>query len=116
MLPVLASETDGFNSRLDDNSEDLDGYRNNTIHTRLGYLFSENLSVQLVARNNRGEGEFDKCGFGASASNDCQSDFEQTNLRTSVNYTTDTSEHEISYAKTLVERENFNQQASSYFY
>ncbi|WP_158971125.1 TonB-dependent siderophore receptor [Paraglaciecola sp. L3A3] len=107
-------QTDGFDARTDDASGDLDGYENNTIHTRLGYQVSEQLSLKLVARNTQGEGEFDHCGFGATASDDCQSEFAQTNLRTSVNYVTGSSEHEFSYAKTLIERENFNQNVSSY--
>lgn len=108
-------QTDGFNSRLDDISEDLDGYKNNTFHTRLGYQIAPNLSGQLVLRNNRGEGEFDNCGFGASASDDCRSEFEQSNIRASFEYSNEQSEHELSYSKSLIERENYNQDTSSFF-
>ena len=101
--------TDGFNSRLDDDSEDLDGYNNTTIHSRLGYQFNKQFSTQLVLRNNKGNGEFDNCGFGASASNNCQSEFEQTNIRATLSYETDQHQSDLSYSKNLIERSNLNQ-------
>lgn len=113
---IAASDykTSGFNSRLDDASQDNDGYKNTTIHSRFGYQISEDLSVGLVLRNNHGLGLFDNCGFGASASNNCESEFNQSNLRADLNYSTDNSNHELAYAKTLVERENFNQGVSNF--
>jgi vitamin B12 transporter len=113
---VAASDyqTDGFNSRLDDASQDKDGYENTTIHSRLGVQINDDLSLGLVFRNNQGLGQFDNCGFGASASNYCESEFNQSNLRADLNYSTDNSQHELAYAKTLIERENFNQGLSNY--
>ncbi|WP_293746141.1 TonB-dependent receptor [uncultured Paraglaciecola sp.] len=113
---VAASDyqTDGFNSRLDDPRQDKDGYENTTIHSRLGVQINDDLSLGLVFRNNQGLGQFDNCGFGASASNDCESEFNQSNLRADLNYSTDKSQHELAYAKTLIERENFNQGLSDF--
>jgi vitamin B12 transporter len=113
---VAASDyqTDGFNSRLDDPSQDKDGYENTTIHSRLGVQINDDLSLGLVLRNNQGLGQFDNCGFAASASNDCESEFNQSNLRADLNYSTDNSQHELAYAKTLIERENFNQGLSDF--
>ncbi|MCF2949915.1 TonB-dependent receptor [Paraglaciecola aquimarina] len=113
-LSGASFDTQGFNSRLDDTSQDLDGYANNTLHTRLAYQLNPELSAQIVVRSNQGKGDFDNCGFGESATNDCQTEFTQTNFRAALNYDNNHSAHEISIAKTLVERENFNQQSSSY--
>ena len=107
-------QTDGFNSRLDDVSQDKDGYQNTTIHSRLGVQINDDLSLGLVIRNNQGLGQFDNCGFGASASNNCESEFNQSNLRADLNYSTDNSQHELAYAKSLIERENFNQGLSEF--
>lgn len=107
-------KTDGFNSRLDDASQDKDGYENTTIHSRLGVQINDDLSLGLVFRNNQGLGEFDNCGFGASASNYCESEFKQSNLRAELNYSTNNSQHELAYAKTLIKRENFNQGLSDF--
>lgn len=107
-------ETNGFNSRIDDASQDKDGYENTTIHSRLGLQIHDNLSLGLVYRNNQGLGQFDNCGYAASASNNCESEFKQSNLRADVNYSTDNSQHELAYAKTFIERENFNQGLSDY--
>jgi vitamin B12 transporter len=113
---IAASDykTNGFNSRLDDASQDKDGYENTTIHSRLGFQVNDDLTLGLVLRNNHGLGQFDNCGFGASASNNCESEFNQSNLRADVNYATDNSQHELAYAKTLIERENFNQGLSGF--
>ncbi|WP_340678348.1 TonB-dependent receptor [Paraglaciecola sp.] len=108
--------TDGFNSRLSDNlTPDKDGYDNTTIHARVGYQVSDALKLGLVLRNNDGKGEYDGCGFRSTASHDCQSDFEQSNVRLSADYVTGNSVHEFSYAKTLVERQNFNQSVTDYY-
>lgn len=107
--------TDGFNSRVDDSlDQDSDGYDNTTVHTRMGYQLSESIKLGFVARNTHGDGEFDGCGFSDSATNNCSSEFEQTNLRASANYIRGASEHEFALTKTLVQRDSFNQAALSY--
>ena len=106
--------TDGFNAQVNDSSADADGYDNTTLHARFGYQANDNLRFQFVARNNDGEGEFDSCGFGDSFSNNCTSSFEQLNLRASVNYQTESSQHELAIANTDIQRENFNQGNSSF--
>ena len=113
---IAASDykTNGFNSRLDDASQDKDGYENTTLHARLGFQLSDTLTFGLVLRNSQGQGQFDNCGFGASATNNCSSEFSQSNVRGDVNYVTTDSEHELAYAKTYVQRENFNQGSSSF--
>lgn len=113
---IAASDyaTDGFNARLDDTSQDKDGYENTTIHSRFGWQVQSNLALGLVLRNNSGRGQFDNCGFGETASNQCETDFNQSNVRADLSYFTDNSKHDLAYTKTIIERENFNQGLSEF--
>ncbi|WP_166424073.1 TonB-dependent receptor [Paraglaciecola sp. 20A4] len=109
---VAASDfsTDGFNSLVDDNeSQDADGYDNTTLHARLGYQATQDLKLGFVARNTDSDGEYDNCGFGATASNNCTNDFEQTNVRATANYSHGASEHEFAVSKMFIERNNYTQ-------
>lgn len=109
---VAASDyaTDGFNSLIaDSESQDSDGYDNTTLHTRLGFQASKNVKLNFVARNTNSNGQFDGCGFGASASNDCTDDFEQTNVRASADYAHGDTQHEFALSKMFIERNNYNQ-------
>ncbi|GAC31285.1 TonB-dependent receptor plug domain-containing protein [Paraglaciecola polaris] len=114
---VAASDfsTDGFNSRVNTlENQDDDGYDNTTLHTRLGYQVNEQVKLNFVARNTNAEGEYDSC-FGASGStNDCENKFDQTDLRVSANYSTNTSEHQFSLAKSFIEREFITEGLSSF--
>lgn len=115
---VSASDynTNGFNSSVNDLIDaDSDGYSNTTIHTRFGYQINDDLRLGVVVRSNDGEGKFDSCGFDASFSNFCTTNFQQNNLRINAEYTLGNTEHELAFVKTLVERENVNQGVSSFF-
>ncbi|MGJ8682090.1 TonB-dependent receptor plug domain-containing protein [Paraglaciecola sp.] len=107
-------KTNGFNSRLNDESQDKDGYQNTTLHTRLGYQVNEGLKLGFVARNTQGDGEYDSC-YDSSFNkfNDCDTAFEQSNLRLNANYIINSSEHDIAYTKTLIEREFLTQSIST---
>lgn len=108
--------SDGFNRRTADSDlQDDDGYDNSTFHGKLGYSFNDNWSVQVVGRHTDGSTEYDGCGFGDSYSHDCISDFEQQNVRGELNYQGDAGQHQLAYAKTLVERESFNTGVTDYF-
>ena len=113
---VAASDfsTEGFNSRTDDATADADGYDNTTVHVRLGYAVNDSFSFGVVGRSNNGEGEFDNCGFGATASNNCQNEFTQNNIRLDANYASDDSNHELAFSKTFVERDFLNQNVSTF--
>jgi vitamin B12 transporter len=113
-LSVSDYSTDGFNSRIDDTElKDKDGYDNTTIHARVNVNATDNLTFGLVVRNNEGEGEFDHC-YSSGYVDDCDSDFTQRNLRVSADYALDSGNHQLAYAKTLVERQNFTLGESSY--
>lgn len=116
-LSVSDYSTDGFNSRIDDTDPaDDDGYDNTTVHAKVSVKATDALTLGFVARHNDGEGEFDNCYTAAfSISNDCDSAFEQTNFRVSANYDLESGNQQLAYAKTLIERENYTEGASSYF-
>src|SRR5688572_8658736 len=64
-LSVVDYETDGFNSRTNDTVlADDDGADNTTLHTKLGWNVSENVRLQLVARDIDAEAQFDNCFAG----------------------------------------------------
>lgn len=108
--------TDGFNRRtLDSENPDIDGYDNETYHTKLGYAINDEWSVSLVGRHTEGSAEYDGCGFGDTFGHDCVSDFEQQNLRGALNYNGYFGEHQLAYSKTLVERESFNSGVQDFF-
>ena len=113
-IAASSFDTDGFNSRVDDETQDDDGYENNTVHLRLGFTLTDNFYIGLVARNTNAETEFDNCGFGATATNNCDSTFNQGNVRLNAVYTTNKSAHELAYSKTLIEREFFTESVSSF--
>jgi vitamin B12 transporter len=114
---VAASDysTDGFNSRVTTlENQDNDGYDNTTLHTRLGYQATDALKLSLVARNTDGDGEYDYCYGSTGYVNDCNTKYDQTDVRLSANYETSRSQHEFSLAKTFIERNYFTEGVSSY--
>ena len=113
-LSASSYQTDGFNSRTDDTTLDEDGYDNTTIHSRLGWQINDKFKLNLVFRNTSGDGEYDNC-YSALGTNDCENEFTQSNLRVTGTYETDNSVHELAYAKTLVERENFTDGIPGFF-
>lgn len=110
-------ETDGFNTRTSDNVlADDDGYDNTTLHARLGYNFSENLRLEYVHRDTRGDTEYDSC-FNAtdfSTVHDCDISFEQQASRFAANLKTGYGTHSLAYSSTQTEREYFALGASSF--
>lgn len=107
------SQTEGFNAHREDTElADNDGYDNTTLHGRLGWQLAEALRLQVVARSTEAEVEYDRCGF--PAVDDCLEDFSQHNGRLSLSHDTETLSHELSYARTDIERANFTTGEVSY--
>jgi vitamin B12 transporter len=99
--------TDGFNSRLSDvDLRDHDGYRNTTLHGRVGFQLSENWRMDLVHRDVAGETEFDGC-FAQVVVNDCEADYELSASRVSLDYSSDGVTHTLAYASTATDRQNY---------
>lgn len=98
-------DTNGFNSRVNDESQDSDGYKNTTLHARIGYQATDALKLNLVTRNNQGDGEYDDF-FGAPGNN--TNSTEQSHFRLNANYIISNSVHDLAYGKTFIERESLS--------
>jgi len=78
-VSVSRFETDGF-SALNGAAEN-DGYKNTTIHSRIGITPVENAGIDFVFRHVDAEGDYD-AGFPASPSDRSRFDTDQTFFRT----------------------------------
>lgn len=112
-------KTDGFNSRSADFSEDADGYENVSLHAKLGVNITDSISFTLVARDVDAQTEFDSCGrfdedFNFLFTNNCDGDFQQSNLKGTFNFENETTSQTASYAYTDVERESFADGTSTF--
>jgi vitamin B12 transporter len=116
---VMASdyETDGFNARDTDTVlRDDDGYENTTLHGRVGWNVSEDLRLQLVARDVDTEGEYDSCSTVDSfaPSDDCSNEFEQQAWRASADYTLGRFSHQLAYSGSDTERQSYTEGSPSF--
>jgi len=112
-LAVSDLSSDGFNSRSADNTQpDDDGYDNTTLHTKLGWNVTDDLRLQLVARDLDAYTEFDSCGF--PTTHDCVADTAQTTFRLSADYASGDFTHAFAYSNTDIERVNFADGALSF--
>jgi len=113
---VSASDfsSEGFNSRVSDNVlQDDDGYDNTTLHGRLGFNLSDELSLNLVHRKVDGANEFDGC-FSVMTVHDCSSEYELSASRAELSYESTDFTHELAYAVTSTERQSFAMGAFSF--
>jgi vitamin B12 transporter len=84
-LSVVDLETDGFNARTADTVlQDDDGAENTTLHAKFGWNWSENVRLQLVARDIDAETAYDSC----FVEHDCRSITEQSTYKVSAEHTT----------------------------
>ncbi|WP_239017362.1 TonB-dependent receptor plug domain-containing protein [Seongchinamella sediminis] len=109
-------ETEGFNSRADDLSRDRDGYDNTSLHGRLGFNVTEDLRLELVARDVEGEGEYDNCynAVTFALSNDCINEYEQQAWRVGLSYAHGSLTHQLAYSHSDTERQFFAAGAPSF--
>jgi vitamin B12 transporter len=97
--------SDGFNIRESDTVlADEDGYDNTTLHSKLGWNATQNLRLQLVARNTDSRTEFDGCGF--PTTHDCVNETEQTTYRISAEAGTGAFTHLFAVSNMHVESSN----------
>ena len=117
-LSVVDYETDGFNSRTNDTVlADDDGADNTTLHTKLGWNVSENVRLQLVARDIDAEAQFDNCFAGPptfALVHDCVSTTEQTTYKLSADVTSGDFTHSFGYSNVDIARDNFSAGVSSF--
>jgi vitamin B12 transporter len=117
-LSVVDYETDGFNSRTNDTVlADDDGADNTTLHTKLGWNVSDNVRLQLVARDIDAEAQFDNCFAGAptfALVHDCVSTTEQTTYKLSADVASGNFTHAFGYSNVNIARDNFSAGVSSF--
>ena len=103
-LAFTRGESDGFNARADDTSlMDDDGYKNTTVHAKLGWNISKAMRASLVLRDIDADTEFDNCGF--PSVDLCDAFSKQKNAKLKLEYKTALGVHFVSYAQTDVDRE-----------
>ena len=111
-LSLADYRSDGFNSRtIDTDPADDDGYENTTVHGRAGWNISEQLRLELVARDVDGDNEFDGCFTNATfaPSNRCSDSFSQRSWRTAASFRGEQLQHELAYSHNKTERQFFTE-------
>lgn len=91
------AQTEGFNARSTDLSNEKDGNENTVVHGRGTWALSEALSVDAVLRNQQGSTEFDGCFAGVST-DDCVADSRRTDGLVGLNLAGDSFSHEVDLA------------------
>lgn len=100
------AETGGFNARTDDVSlADDDGYKNTTLHSRLGWDINESMRLQAVVRDVSARNEYDGCGF--PQTHHCTSDFDQRSARLSFDYSGQQMGHRFSVQNSEMESHDY---------
>ena len=117
-LSVVDLETDGFNAHtVDTVLRDDDGADNTTLHTKLGWNVTDDLRLQLVARDIDAEAQFDIC-FGPPplfpVSNDCVGTTDQQTYKVSAEHSTDRFSSAFGYSAVEIARDSLTAGASSF--
>lgn len=108
-------QTDGFNSMVDDQDGDADGYANTTLHGKFGWNPSQDLRVQVVVRDIKGDNQHDNCyDQSFQQIHDCTSVLEQTTGRVSLDHTVDALSHHVAFSHSAMERDNFSRDYLSF--
>ena len=102
--------TDGFNAQTSDTVlRDDDGADNTTLHMKLGWNLTEDLRLQLVARDIDAEAQFDGC-FGTApffaSSNDCISTTDQQTYKLSADHSTDRFFNSFGFSEVDIARDS----------
>jgi vitamin B12 transporter len=109
-LSATHVDSDGFNTKVADTVlADKDGYRNTTLHAKLGWNATDNLRLQLVARDVDGRNEYDGCG-----SFDCVGTADNTVYRVSADQTSGKFGNLFAYSNMDVSNRNFDAGVSGF--
>ncbi|MEQ9464922.1 MAG: TonB-dependent receptor [Haliea sp.] len=109
-LSLTDYRSDGFNSRTTDTDPaDDDGYDNTTVHARGGWNVSEQLRLELVARDVDGDNAYDGCFTNDTfaPSNRCSDSFSQQSWRAAASFRGEQLQHELAYSYNKTERQYF---------
>lgn len=110
-------DTAGYNTRVADAVlRDDDGYENTSLHARLGINATENLRLELVHRDTKGDTEYDACfsNIDFSTVHDCAASFDQQASRVAAILNTAQGSHSLAWTQTDTDREYFSEGSSSF--
>jgi vitamin B12 transporter len=111
-------QTDGFNAQTADTVlRDDDGADNTTLHAKLGWNVTDDLRLQLVARDIDAEAQFDTCFEPPPLflqSNDCVSATDQRTYKISADYSTGRFSNAFGYSAVDVARDILTEGASTF--
>lgn len=110
-ISATSIDSDGFNARTDDESGETDGYENTTLHVKGAINFNSKFRAQLVMRDQNATSEYDNCDFEV---NNCVAEFEQGIARLSLRYAGETTQHQLAYNSSDIERRFFTNDLQSY--
>jgi vitamin B12 transporter len=97
--------SDGFNARIADVAvADADGYDNTSLHAKLGWNATDNLRLQVVARDVDARNEYDACGFPTTY--DCVGTSRRQTYRVSADLDTGKLGNLFAFSNTDVDTDN----------
>jgi vitamin B12 transporter len=110
--------TDGFNAQTSDTLlRDDDGADNTTLHVKLGWNLTEDLRLQLVARDIDAEAQFDNC-FGTAPffplSNDCAGTTDQQTYKLSADHSTGRFTSSFGFSEVDIARDSLTAGVSTF--
>lgn len=111
-VSVTDLETDGFNAQTSDTVlRDDDGADNTTLHAKLGWNVSDDVRLQLVARDIDAETGFDSCFHPLTFAtvHGCRSTTEQTTYKLSADMASGDLSNSFGYSNVDIERDHFSQ-------
>ena len=118
-LNVNHSSTDGIDAIVHENSNDDDGYINDSVTAKFGYKFNEAVSLESTFMGADGNTEFDNCLNNVSYlnSDDCDSDITQQSFSNVFNFTADGIwDSQLTIGTSRDDSENFWESQSNYTY
>jgi vitamin B12 transporter len=116
-VSVTDLETDGFNSHVDDTVlADADGAENTTLHAKLGWNATDDLRVQLVARDIDAAAMYDGCFSPVTFAtvHDCATTTEQTTYKVSLDYRAGDFGNAFGYSDVDIVKDNFAEGLSAF--
>lgn len=111
-IQAVDFDTEGFNARSDDASDERDGYENTTASINGYYQLTDTIRVRGIYRDVEADDEFDNCGF--PSTNDCQGSTNENIWRLSAELIGESSLHEVGFSRTSIDRNTLVNGAPSF--
>jgi vitamin B12 transporter len=114
-VSVTDLQTDGFNAQTADTVlRDADGASNTTAHAKLGWNVSDDLRLQLVARDIDASSLDDGCFTASGLVHDCSSTTQQMTYKVSLDYDRGDFSHAFGYSNVSIARDNVAEGLSAF--